>query len=199
MKRRWEVLKTTLVAGLFVLLPVVVIAKVLAEVVHFSHKAAAPIIKLLPKQITAHPKFPVVFAIVVVCLACFFAGLLTRLAFAQSIGRWIERRFLESVPGYSAIRNFTRGLTGSSDESAFKAAALISPEGGSELVYLIEDHGNGLATIMIPSAPNPMGRAIKVVPRDRIKILDVKVSAIARVLSQWGVGAQALLPKGKLP
>jgi uncharacterized membrane protein len=64
---------------------------------------------------------------------------------------------------------------------------------------LIEDHGNGLATIMIPSAPNPMGGGIKVVPRDRIKILDVKVSAIARVLSQWGVGAQALLPKGKLP
>jgi len=51
---------------------------------------------------------------------------------------------------------------------------------------------------MIPSAPNPMDGAIKVVPRDRIKILDAKVSAIARVLSQWGVGARDLLLKGKL-
>jgi uncharacterized membrane protein len=64
---------------------------------------------------------------------------------------------------------------------------------------LIEDHGNGLATIMIPSAPNPMGGAIKIVPRERIQILNVRMSAVARVFSQWGVGAQALLPKGKLP
>ncbi len=82
---------------------------------------------------------------------------------------------------------------------AFKAAVLTSPDGRVELVYLIEDHGNGLATIMIPSAPNPMGGAIKIVPRERIKIRNVKMSAVARVLSQLGVGAQALLPKGRLP
>jgi uncharacterized membrane protein len=117
----------------------------------------------------------------------------------RAIGRWIEQHFLDPIPGYRAIKNLSSGLSGSLEEGAFKAAVLNSPEGGSELVYLIEDHGNGLATVMIPSAPNPMGGAIKVVPRDRIKILDVKVSAIARVLSQWGVGAQALLPKGKLP
>jgi uncharacterized membrane protein len=64
---------------------------------------------------------------------------------------------------------------------------------------LIEDHGDGLATVMIPSAPNPMGGAIKIVPRERIQILNVQMTAVARVLSQWGVGAQALLPKGKTP
>jgi uncharacterized membrane protein len=66
-------------------------------------------------------------------------------------------------------------------------------------VDLIEDHGNGLATVMIPSAPNPMGGAIKIVPRERIQILNVKMSAVARVLSQLGVGAQALLPKRSQP
>jgi uncharacterized membrane protein len=56
-----------------------------------------------------------------------------------------------------------------------------------------------LATVMILSAPSPMGGAIKIVPRERIKILNVRMSAVARVFSQWGMGAQALLPKGKLP
>ena len=52
------------------------IAKVLGEVVRFAHKAAGPIIKLLPKQITTHPKFSVVFAVLVIILACLAAGLL---------------------------------------------------------------------------------------------------------------------------
>jgi uncharacterized membrane protein len=199
MKWSWEFLKTTTVAGLFVLLPVVLIAKVLGEVVRFAHKAAGPIIKLLPKQITAHPKFPVVFAFFVIIMACLIAGLFMRLPLMRAIGRWIERHLLQPIPGYRAIKSLASGLSGSLEESAFKAAVLTSPDGGVELVYLIEDHGNGLATIMIPSAPNPMGGAIKIVPRERIQILNVRMSAVTRVLSQWGVGAQALLPKGKLP
>ena len=199
MKRGWEFLKTTTVAGLFVLLPVVLIAKVLGEVVRFAKKAAGPIIKLLPKQITTHPKFSVVFAVLVIILACLAAGLFMRLPIMRAIGRWIERHLLQPIPGYRAIKSLASGLSGSLEESAFKAAVLTSPDGGVELVYLIEDHRNGLATIMIPSAPNPMGGAIKIVPRERIQILNVRMSAVTRVLSQWGVGAQALLPKGKLP
>ena len=199
MRRGWEFLKTTTLAGLFVLLPVVLIAKVLGEVIRFAHKAAGPIIKMLPKHIVADPTFPTLFAVFVVLLTCFVAGLLTRLALARAVGRWIERHLLQRIPGYGAIKSFASGFSGSLEEGVFKAAVLTSPDGGSELVYLIEDHGNGLATIMIPSAPSPMGGAIKIVPRERIQILSVKMSAVARVLSQLGVGAQALLPKGKLP
>src|SRR6184192_4407335 len=102
MRRGWEFLKTTTVTGLFVLLPVVLIAKVLGEVIRFAHKAAGPVIKLLPHHIVAHPKFSVVFAVVVVLLACFVAGLFTRLALARAIGRWIERHLLQPIPGYRA-------------------------------------------------------------------------------------------------
>ena len=83
------------------------------------------------------------------------------------------------------------------EESAFKAAILTSPDGGSELVYLIEDHGNGLATAMILSAPNPMGGAIKIVPRERIQILNVKMSAVARVPESVGSRGASLVAKKK--
>jgi uncharacterized membrane protein len=197
MKRGWEFLKTTTVTGLFVLLPVVLVAKVLGEVVHFAHKAAAPVLKLLPKDLVANPKFPTLFAVVVIVVTCFVVGLLTRLALARAIGKWVESHFLQAIPGYKAIKSLASGLSGSLEESAFKAAALTSPDGGNELVYLIEDHGDGFATVMIPSAPNPMGGAIKIVPRERIKLLDAKIPAVARILSQWGVGAHDLLRKEK--
>jgi uncharacterized membrane protein len=194
-RRVYEFVKNTTVTGLFVLLPVVLVIKVLVEVVRFAQRASPPVLALLPKQIVTHPKFPVLFAVAVVLMACFLAGLAVRLATAQKIGAWIEKHLLDAIPGYAAIRSLTQGLGGFSDSSAFKAAALTSPDGGSVLVYLIEDHGDGLATVMIPSAPTPMAGAINIVPRDHVHLLNVRISTVARVLTQWGVGAQALLRK----
>src|SRR6266487_5494139 len=125
MKRGWEFLKTTTVAGLFVLLPVVLIAKVLGEVFRFAHKAAGPILKLLPKDLVADPKFPTLFAVLVVLLTCFVAGLLTRLALARAIGRWIERHLLQPIPGYRAIRSLASGLSGSLEESASHSSSAL--------------------------------------------------------------------------
>jgi uncharacterized membrane protein len=196
-RRAYQFIKNTTVAGLFLLLPIVLIVKLLVEVVHLAQKASPPILALLPKQIVTDPKFPLLFAGLVVLIACFLAGLVMRLALAQKIGGWIERHLLYPIPGYTAIRSLTRGLAGLSDSSAFKAAALTSPDGGSVLVYLIEDHGDGLATVMIPSAPTPMAGSIKIVPRDRVHLLNVRISTVARVLTQCGVGAQALLRKEK--
>lgn len=197
MKRAYEFIKTTTVTGLFLLLPIVIIAKVLVAVDRFSHKAAAPIVKLLPKNIVGDPKFPVLFAVVVILLACFLAGLIVRLSVARRMGALIEKHLLHPIPGYTAIRSLARGLGGFSDSNAFKAAVLTSPDGASVLIYLVEDHGSGFATIMIPSAPTPMAGAIKIVPRDQVHLLNVGISTVARVLTQWGVGAQALLQKEK--
>src|SRR6266487_2645673 len=160
---------------------------------------AGPIIKLLPTEITTHPKFSVVFAVLVIILACLAAGLFMRLPVMRAIGRWIERHLLQPIPGYRAIKSLASGLSGSLEESAFKAAVLTSPDGGVELVYLIEDHGNGLATIMIPSAPNPMGGAIKIVPRERIQMLNVRMSAVTRVPQPMGCWGASLIAKGKTP
>lgn len=197
MKRSYEFIKDTIVTGLFLLLPVVIIAKVLIAVDGFARKTAAPIVKLLPRNIIGDPKFPVLFTAILILLACFLCGLVVRLALARKMGAWIEKHLLHPIPGYTAIRSLTRGLGGLSDSSAFKAAVLTSPDGGSVLVYLVEDHGDGLATIMIPSAPTPMAGTIKIVPRDQIHLLNVRISTVARVLTQWGVGAQALLRKEK--
>src|SRR5438874_13291520 len=105
MRRGWEFLKTTTLAGLFVLLPVVLIAKVLGEVDRFAHKAAGPIIKMLPKHIVADVRFPTVFAVLGVLLTCFVAGLFTRLTRTRASAMLIERLRLQFNPGYRASRS----------------------------------------------------------------------------------------------
>jgi hypothetical protein len=72
---------------------------------------------------------------------------------------------------------------------------LKNSETEREIVYVIENHGNGQTTVLIPWAPTSFAGSVKIVARDRIDILDVSLGEVSRVLSQWGVGVRDLLDK----
>jgi len=103
------------------------------------------------------------------------------------------------IPGYRAIKGLTQSLSGTSEAGAFKPALLVSDGGQRELAYLIGDHGNGQATVMLPSSPTPMAGSVKIVARDQIEILDARQSEVTRVLSPWGFGTRELLGNQKKP
>jgi hypothetical protein len=73
---------------------------------------------------------------------------------------------------------------------------LNSEAGERELVYVIEDHGNGRATVLLPWAPAAFSGPVKVVSQERIEMLDASLGDVSRALSQWGLGVRDLLWKG---
>ena len=56
-------------------------------------------------------------------------------------------------------------------------------------------HGDGRATVMVPWTPTPMAGSVKIVPADRLELLDASLGDVTRVLSQWGVGARELVSR----
>jgi uncharacterized membrane protein len=195
-KRLGNFLKTTVLGGFFALLPVVIVIELLGKAMQLAEKVTAPIVSLLPQFIAQRLKFPILLAVVFLGLICFVAGLLVQSTLARATSGWIER-YLLLLPGYRAIKGLTQSLSGTSEAGAFKPALLISEDGQRELAYLIEDHGDGQATVMLPSSPTPMAGSVKIVQRDQIEILDAKLSEVTRVLSQWGVGTRELLGRQK--
>ena len=79
----------------------------------------------------------------------------------------------------------------------FRPAVLHSPDGGREIVYVIEDHGDGQVTLLIPWAPASFAGTVKIMGSDRIEMLDASLGETSRVLSQWGVGVRDLLGKDR--
>ena len=128
-----------------------------------------PIVSLGPKVIIQEPKFPILLAVVFLGLTCFVAGLLVQSTLARATSGWVERYLLLHLPGHRAIKGLTQSLSGSSEAGAFKPALLILEGGQRELAYLIEDHGDGEATVMLPSSPTPMAGSVKIVRRDQIQ------------------------------
>lgn len=195
MKQLMDFLKTTALGGLFVLLPILLFYLLLAELLGVMVALATPIADLFPQGTFERINAPVLVAVVLIIGASFLLGLTLRSMTLNRIGLWIEHTVLGRMPLYGAVKRLSRGLVGSKEDSAFRTAVLNSAEGEREIVYVIEDHGDGQLTVLVPWAPASFAGSVKIVGRNRIEMLDASLGDVSRTLSHWGVGARELLGK----
>ena len=196
MKNIVEFFKTSLLGGLFVLLPLILFYLLLSEMLALVVALATPIADLFPKGTFDQVKMPVIIAVILILGASFLFGLTLRSAALRRSGLWIERTVLGRLPIYTAVKNLSRGLMGAKEDSAFRPAVLNSPDGGREIVYVIEKHSDGQVTVLVPWAPTAFAGSIKILDRSRIEVLDTNLADFTMVLSHWGVGVRDLVAKG---
>jgi len=156
---------------------------------------ATPIADLFPKGTFDQVKMPVVIGIILIVGASFLFGLALQSASLHRFGLWIERTLLDRLPLYKASKRLGRGLVGAQEDSAFRSGVFSSSNGEKEIVYVIEDHGDGQMTILCPFAPASFAGSVKIVSADRIEVLDTSFGDASRVIAHWGVGARELLGK----
>ena len=193
MKNIVAFIKTSLVGGLFVLLPLVLFYLLLSELLQLVVTLATPIADLFPKSTFERVNMPVLMGLVLIVGASFVFGLALRSASLRRSGLWVERTLLGRLPLYNAVKSLARGLVGAQEDTAFRSAVLHSPDGEREIVYVIEEHGDGQMTVLVPWAPASFAGSVKIVGSDRVEMLDASVGDASRVLGHWGVGAHDLI------
>lgn len=193
MKNILDFLKTTIIGGLFVLLPIILLYLALCETLGVLVLLATPIADLIIPGHLEETQFPVLVALVLLVLISFILGLIMLSDIGRRFGNWLERMIIGKVPGYNAIKSLTTGFTGSQENSSFRPALLKSADGEKEFVYIIEEQDDGDLTVMVPWSPTPFAGSIRIVPRDRVKSLDVSMAKLTEALSQWGVGSKKIL------
>ncbi len=187
MKMLFSFLKTTVIGGLFILLPLLLLEMMMAEIFQLLVALTEPITDLFPREWLEAIHAPVLLAVLIILLASFVLGLSARSASGQRLGRWLERNTVGRIPLYGVLKGLAARLIEIGEGSAFKPAVLLSDNGQREFAYLIEEHGDGNATIMLPWAPTPLSGSIKIVPTEHLEILDRSLGEMTRVLSRWGV------------
>ena len=199
MKRVSEFLKTTVIGGLFILLPLLLLEFMVIEIFELMVALATPIADLIPDEWIEAIDAPELLAILLILIASFLLGLAAKSRLAQRFGHWTERNTVGRIPLYGVLKGLSARLIEIGEGSAFKPALLVSTEGQREFAYLIEDHGDGNATIMLPWAPTPLSGTVKIVPMKQIELLDASLGDVTRVLSHWGVGTRGLLERSRQP
>ncbi len=196
MKQIGEFLKTTAVGGLFVVLPVLLLYLLLGEILDLVVGLATPIADLFPKGMFDDLTAPFPIAVALIVGISFLIGLTLRVEVGRRLGGWIEGKVLGRLPMYSALKSLTKAFREAGEGAAFRPALLGSSEGVRELIYVVEDHGDGQLTVLVPWAPTAFSGFVKIVARDQVEMLETNLGEASRVLSHWGVGIRDLLGKG---
>jgi uncharacterized membrane protein len=187
MKGLAELIKTTLIGGLLVILPIylsiLLVAKLLASVLALL----SPVTAAIP----ASAQFRQVVAIVIVLAVCLVVGLLVRTNLGLRAKNAFEHSVLEKIPGYTMVRDLAKRISGDETESAFRPA-LVELEDALSPAFIIEELEDGRYTVLVPSVPTPAAGALFILPRERVHPVDVPFTQAVKVISRWGVGAGAM-------
>lgn len=194
MKGFTEFVKTTLIGGILVLVPIYLAVLLLAKALAAGGALMAPLANQLP--VAVH--FRDLAALLLVLVACFLAGLMVRTGPGKRGIQALEQRILGKIPGYSMIRGLVHRV-GGEEQGALFAPALVEIEEALVPAVIVEELPDGQFTVLVPSVPTPAAGALYVLPAARVHRVNVPIAQMFRVYARWGEGTGALLKAMEKP
>jgi len=181
-------IKTTLIGGAFIILPLALIAILLQQAINVAHKALKPI----ASQFSDSLLFPYVIAAALVIVVCFAAGLTLKTAIGRRFGGFLERRLYERLPGYKLMKAVAGGSFG--EQKRQVQPAFVEMNEGLVPALIMERHGDGRATVFVPVCPTPTVGLLYIFPDSKLHPVDVSIPKFAGCFSAWGLELKDLLP-----
>ncbi len=192
MKNVMEFLKTTLMGGFLILLPLLLLEMVLEELFETVVVLARPLADFLPGALGEADETSVATAVSLILLISFLLGLVGRSETGRRLGGWIERHTLERFPPYRVLKGLAACIVDFGESTQFQPALYENTGGERIICYLVEAHDDGWTTILEPWAPTPMAGSVRIVPSERVVLLDAKFGRVTEVLTHWGIGSRQL-------
>lgn len=190
--------KTTILGGVIVILPAVILILAFKWLFGMVGNAIEPLTSFAEEQLPLsadYNKFiaPVI-VISVIVIACFFFGLFVRTKLGQMIYSAFENSFLSKAPGYKMIKETVNQLLGKKT-SPFSSVALVNIYGNDTLMtaFITDRHDNGMITVFVPTGPNPTSGFIYHVKADYVHPVTVPVEDAMRSVISCGAGSDKLI------
>jgi uncharacterized membrane protein len=191
-----------IIRGVVVLLPLAIVAFILAEAVSILADAVEPLADLIPVQVVFGMDMTYWVALAILLFACFALGFLTQTDIGSAINAWLERTIFDRLPGYRLARSLTQGVSGSDTKQSFPVALVRLQERGAEAMALVvERNTDDSYTVFVPLAPTPTLGSVYVVPHERVRMLDIPATSMLNCVMQWGIGTRdaIALSQGSTP
>ena len=189
-------LKSALINGLAILLPVVLVFLALKEIFELLVNVADPIANLFPGKFEHVKETEIAATLLIVGTAIFF-GVLSKTKAGRALGHGIEKYTLNKVPMYRMLKSLVGAFLNLENSQSFKPAFIEADTGDLEPAYVIEDRGRPRVVVLIPWAPTAFAGSVKLVNRESVHCLDVTLDEFSLSLTHLGVGMSELLPEAK--
>jgi uncharacterized membrane protein len=185
-----EFLKTTLIGGLLIVVPVYLTVLLLGKALKGMIALLGPIVALFPESLH---HFAQIIAIALVVVVCFMLGLIARTELGRRAIAAFEQRVLERMPGFAMVRSVVRRVSGSSDDAQFQPVLVETDEETLTPGFIVEELDDDRLVVLVPSVPTPAAGSLYILPRQRVNWVDVPVTEAIGVITRWGSGTSKLL------
>lgn len=192
MKSIISFVKTTLIGGFFLVIPLVLLILIIDKVLDILRKLVAPISDLIPVETVAGITVSRIIALLVLLLLCFIAGLFAKTKKANELKKWIEAKVLSKIPGYTLLKGMTESAVGMESED-LKDVVLVDVEEVWQIGFLMDEIDDELSSVYIPGAPNPMSGDVFFVKKERLKKLDLPQFSAMKIYKKLGLDAGKIL------
>jgi uncharacterized membrane protein len=196
MKRIKRFLKTTILGGVIVILPVVLTFFFLRWLFIFATGLIEPLTRMLMEQSKMQKVVADIIVIAVIVLVCFLIGLVVKTRFGRFLYITLEDKILEVAPGYNLFKETIKQILGK-DRTPFSTVALVQVFGSScntmMTGFVTDEHPDGYYTVFIPSALTPTSGLIYHVEKQYVHIVDASVEDTMRIVISCGMGSKNLL------
>lgn len=188
-------LKTSLLGGVVVILPVAIMASVFIWLFNLINKLINPLTSWLTNRTYFNEYIADAVVIIFLVAACFFVGLLVKTSLGSFFYRQIESRLFSQVPGYSLIKETVLQIFGSKNGSPFSSVALAQVYGNETLMtaFITDTHEDGSYTLFVPTGPNPTSGLIFHLDGKYVHPIDVPVQDAMRSIISCGAGSSKLI------
>lgn len=185
-------IKTTLIGGLFFIIPIVLLIYLIGKVIGIFRKIVAPIADKISFSFLGGETTSRIIALFVLILLCFIAGLLAKTKKADQLKEWVEDNILSNIPGYSLLKGMSESAAGL-DSKNLKEVVLVDIEEVWQIGFLMERIDKDLNAVFIPGAPNPMAGDVVFVKWDRLKKIDINGINAMKISRKLGVDSKKIL------
>jgi uncharacterized membrane protein len=192
-------LKTSLLGGVVVILPVAILVSVTLWIFRLVTGLIEPLTRLLIKDSQLNEYAAEIIVIVLIVATCFFVGVLVRTRFGGFFYRLFENRILKLAPGYSMIKDTVLQIFGSRKDSPFSSVALAQIFGNETLVtaFITDKHADGSYTLFVPTGPNPTSGLIYHLEGKYVHPVNMPVQDAMRSIISCGAGSAKLMQEFK--
>jgi len=185
-------LKTTIIGGLIVIVPLAIIVFVVGDTVVSLVTVTKPLTADLPFGTFANAVIALLLVTAIIIAVCFTAGFLLSTLWGKAIKNWLEKSLFERIPMYTTLRGLTQKFAGIESAEFPVVEADLYHSDNRVLGVLVDNLPDGRQVIYVPLSPIVTVGQLHILPKERVTETDLSMSETIGCLSQMGLEAKKL-------
>jgi uncharacterized membrane protein len=191
MKKVGKTVRTTLLGGVLILIPVVVVIAIVAKVFSIALSLTAPLADSIPLGPVGDFIVVNVLGLAGLIIVCYAAGACTKFTITRTFSKSLESKLQAIFPRYMVIKGMTHGLGG--DGAGKLTPVLASFDDYAQIAFEVGRSRDGRVTLFLPGSPDPWSGTVVHVTPDRVKPLNTDFHTVVKSLKGIGYGSDIVL------